>query len=36
VSSRVNSLDAVRGLAIAIMIFVNYGGGTYLLAPLHP
>lgn len=29
VSSRVNSLDAVRGLAIAIMIFVNYGGGGY-------
>lgn len=23
-----HSLDAVRGLAIAIMIFVNYGGGT--------
>jgi len=28
-SSRVNSLDAVRGLAIAIMIFVNYGGGMH-------
>jgi heparan-alpha-glucosaminide N-acetyltransferase len=28
-SSRVNSLDAVRGFAIAIMIFVNYGGGNH-------
>jgi len=26
---RVKSLDAFRGLAITIMIFVNYGGGSY-------
>ena len=26
---RVKSLDAFRGLAIVIMIFVNYGGGGY-------
>ena len=26
---RVRSLDAFRGLAIVIMIFVNYGGGGY-------
>ena len=26
---RVKSLDAFRGLSIAIMIFVNYGGGGY-------
>ena len=26
---RVKSLDAFRGLAITIMIFVNYGGGGY-------
>jgi predicted acyltransferase len=26
-SSRVQSLDAFRGLCITIMIFVNYGGG---------
>jgi len=28
-SKRVVSLDAFRGLAITIMIFVNYGGGSY-------
>jgi len=28
-SRRVKSLDAFRGLAITIMIFVNYGGGSY-------
>lgn len=28
-SRRVRSLDAFRGLAITIMIFVNYGGGSY-------
>ena len=27
--SRVRSLDAFRGLSIAVMIFVNYGGGAY-------
>ena len=26
---RVKSLDAFRGLAIVVMIFVNYGGGGY-------
>ena len=26
---RVKSLDAFRGLAIVLMIFVNYGGGGY-------
>jgi len=26
---RVESLDCVRGLSIVIMIFVNYGGGSY-------
>jgi len=26
---RVKSLDAFRGLAITIMVFVNYGGGSY-------
>ena len=32
---RVKSLDAFRGLAITIMIFVNYGGGELLfLQPL--
>lgn len=28
-SRRVRSLDAFRGLSITIMIFVNYGGGSY-------
>merc|ERR1719273_1218987 len=28
-NKRVRSLDAFRGLAIVIMIFVNYGGGGY-------
>lgn len=28
-SRRVVSLDAFRGLAITVMIFVNYGGGSY-------
>ena len=28
-SERVNALDALRGFAIVIMIFVNYGGGGY-------
>jgi len=28
-SRRVKSLDAFRGLSITIMIFVNYGGGSY-------
>lgn len=27
--TRVNSLDAFRGITIALMIFVNYGGGKY-------
>lgn len=27
--SRVESLDTFRGMALAIMIFVNYGGGNY-------
>ena len=26
---RINSLDAFRGLALTLMIFVNYGGGGY-------
>ena len=26
---RVKSLDAFRGVAIVVMIFVNYGGGGY-------
>ena len=29
ISRRVKSLDAFRGLAIVLMIFVNYGGGGY-------
>ncbi|XP_078391348.1 heparan-alpha-glucosaminide N-acetyltransferase isoform X3 [Cetorhinus maximus] len=29
VSSRLRSLDTFRGLALVIMIFVNYGGGRY-------
>lgn len=29
VQKRLRSLDTVRGLAIVIMIFVNYGGGKY-------
>jgi len=28
-SRRVRSLDAFRGLSITVMIFVNYGGGSY-------
>jgi heparan-alpha-glucosaminide N-acetyltransferase len=28
-SSRVRALDAFRGISLAIMIFVNYGGGGY-------
>lgn len=28
-SRRLRSLDAFRGLSISIMIFVNYGGGSY-------
>lgn len=28
-SGRVKSLDVFRGLAIILMIFVNYGGGQY-------
>ena len=28
-SRRVKSLDAFRGLSITIMVFVNYGGGSY-------
>ena len=28
-SRRVRSLDAFRGMSITIMIFVNYGGGSY-------
>ena len=28
-SRRVKSLDAFRGLSITVMIFVNYGGGSY-------
>ncbi len=28
-ASRVQSLDAFRGICIAVMIFVNYGGGAY-------
>ena len=28
-SSRVESLDTFRGIALVIMIFVNYGGGNY-------
>ncbi len=26
---RVKSLDAFRGLSVALMVFVNYGGGGY-------
>ncbi|XP_023338546.1 heparan-alpha-glucosaminide N-acetyltransferase [Eurytemora carolleeae] len=28
-SRRLRSLDAFRGIAISVMIFVNYGGGSY-------
>jgi predicted acyltransferase len=28
-SRRVKSLDAFRGLSVAMMVFVNYGGGGY-------
>ena len=36
VSRRVRSLDALRGVAVVLMIFVNYGGGGYSFFQFSP